>query len=175
MLVACIAYMIRCTWLVIGCFTNNAESQGTTWIYWIVFQWTPTVFASTALLYSVRKRDSFATDVFSEGINPNTINHADSHEHDDDSGNYDDLIQPLMLRPQPPEEAFRSFSLFRSWDANDDDDDDSSFVIGSPIPRNYVVPKQQEKSDVEEGHQSNVGDITHHTSTTTTTTSKFIK
>ena len=133
----------------------------TTWTYWIVFQWTPTIIASTALLYSVRKRDSFATDVFSDNINnPNIINHGDSRDDDDDDSGNGDLIQPLILRPQPPEEAFRSFSLFRSWDANDDEDDDSSFIIGSPIPRNYVVPKQEEKSDLEVGQQSSNDDMT---------------
>eukprot|EP00539_Tryblionella_compressa_P013844 CAMPEP_0178821746 /NCGR_PEP_ID=MMETSP0746-20121128/4227_1 /TAXON_ID=913974 /ORGANISM="Nitzschia punctata, Strain CCMP561" /LENGTH=123 /DNA_ID=CAMNT_0020483213 /DNA_START=297 /DNA_END=668 /DNA_ORIENTATION=- len=49
----------------------------------------------------------------------------------------DNLHRPLLLRPQPPEEAFRAFSMFRHW--NEDETLDDSFTIGSPMPHPIVL------------------------------------
>jgi hypothetical protein len=58
---------------------------------------------------------------------------------DNDDGNNvldnsDDDLQQSLLRPQPPEEAFRAFHNFRHGEENADD----SFSLSSPAPRNTL-------------------------------------
>lgn len=82
---------------------------------------------SVMLLYSTRKRDSVVEEF--ESIQ-NQTEHNDAIGSDDDSS----TLQQSLLRPQPPEEAFRAFHSFR----HGEDDANDSFSLGSPVPRNNV-------------------------------------
>jgi len=75
------------------------------------------------LLYSLRKRDYDIENIA-----------AATEEDDDDSnaiGSNDGDLEESLLRPQPPEEAFRAFHSFR----NGEEDIDDSFSLGSPAPQ----------------------------------------
>eukprot|EP00531_Pseudo-nitzschia_arenysensis_P013644 CAMPEP_0116115892 /NCGR_PEP_ID=MMETSP0329-20121206/747_1 /TAXON_ID=697910 /ORGANISM="Pseudo-nitzschia arenysensis, Strain B593" /LENGTH=177 /DNA_ID=CAMNT_0003609351 /DNA_START=773 /DNA_END=1307 /DNA_ORIENTATION=- len=111
---------MRCGWLIAA---YMQQSRRDSWAWWISFAWVPTTTVSVVLLYSTRKRDNVAEDVSMTEDNDNVNNiHMNSNE---------DLRQSL-LRPQPPEEAFRAFQSFRRGD----EDADDSFSLGSPQPRN---------------------------------------
>jgi len=120
MIVSCFVYAMRCGWLIAA---YMQQSRRDSWAWWISFAWVPTTTVSVVLLYSTRKRDNVAEDVSMTEDNDNVNNiHMNSNE---------DLRQSL-LRPQPPEEAFRAFQSFRRGD----EDADDSFSLGSPQPRN---------------------------------------
>lgn len=120
MVVSFLAYTIRCVWLIIA-FVRPDQRE--TWMWLITFVWAPTTTVSFVLLYSVRKRDTLSAPVLGYDLS--------SHHGSDTNNNH--LQQPLILRPQPPEEAFRAFSMVRRGEEMDD-----SFFwspIGQPVPQ----------------------------------------
>eukprot|EP00532_Pseudo-nitzschia_australis_P006911 CAMPEP_0168164572 /NCGR_PEP_ID=MMETSP0139_2-20121125/1010_1 /TAXON_ID=44445 /ORGANISM="Pseudo-nitzschia australis, Strain 10249 10 AB" /LENGTH=181 /DNA_ID=CAMNT_0008081601 /DNA_START=860 /DNA_END=1405 /DNA_ORIENTATION=- len=123
MLVSCFAYATRSVWLILAYFDQDRRDS---WAWWISFTWGPTVIVSVMLLYSTRKRDSVAEEVAS------IENNIDDSANDDDTTNN---LQQSLLRPQPPEEAFRAFHSFR----HGEDDMNDSFSLSSPIPRNNIL------------------------------------
>jgi len=124
MVVSCLAYATRCGWLIAAYINQNRRDS---WAWWISFAWIPTASVSIVLLYSTRKRDY--NDV--EGISTTTTTE-DNADASNVYGNSDDNLQQSLLRPQPPEEAFRAFHSFRRGE----EDADDSFSLGSPVPRN---------------------------------------
>jgi hypothetical protein len=105
MIVSFIAYMIRSVWLILACRRPDLRE---TWVWLTTFVWVPTATLSFVLLYSVRKRDSFSTLALDY----------DLRNHGSDRNNH--LQEPLILRPQPPEEAFRAFSMVSRGEEMDD-------------------------------------------------------
>jgi len=134
MLVSCFAYATRCGWLIAAYINQNKRDiWADTWAWWISFAWIPTAIVSVVLLYSTRKRDYDVEDI------------ATTEEDADGSNvlvNSDDTLQQYLLRPQPPEEAFRAFHIFRRGE----EDADDSFSLSSPVPRNVS------ETAIEEGH-----------------------
>jgi hypothetical protein len=92
MILTCLAYALRCAWLV-STFCHASKIKRGTWYWWICFEWGPTWITVSMLLYSARKRDQFTAS--------------------------SDLIQPL-LRPRPPAEAFLAFSRHLNGEEIDD-------------------------------------------------------
>lgn len=143
MLVSLLAYTVRCVWLVLAYRQPNRRE---TWAWLVTFVWTPTVAVSVVLLYSARKRDSLEA--------PSTLDYFRSSDGNDGNNN---LQQPLMLRPQPPEEAFRAFSMVRRGDEMDD-----SF-FWSPIPQS--VPRVVMPSSDGNDGQADAADMCDDAST----------
>ncbi|KAL3933170.1 MAG: hypothetical protein SGARI_003769 [Bacillariaceae sp.] len=140
MIVACLGYLTRCVWLIVAYFDDGTIRD--TWAWWIGFIWIPTVFVTLALLYSVRKRDTFDGIQYQQQTNNDSSSASDS----------DDLERPLLS--QPPEEAFRAFSRLRQNLNNDDDTCDGSLILASPMPHIYAkrpLPDAQEDADEERG------------------------
>jgi len=120
MLVSCFAYATRCCWLIAAYIDQNRRDS---WAWWISFVWIPTTIVSIMLLYSTRKRDHDFEDVatFEDDANDSSVH-----------GGSDNSFQQSLLQPQPPEEAFRAFHIFRLGE----EDTDDSFSLSSPVPRN---------------------------------------
>jgi hypothetical protein len=133
MVVSCLAYATRFGWLIIAYMDQDRRDS---WAWWISFAWTPTIVVSIVLLYSVRKRDS-AIDF--EAIENNAIVDNDVVGCSDDNNNNN--LQESLLRPQPPEEAFRAFHNFRRGD----EDMNDSFSIGSPMPRRNLLEGDEDE------------------------------
>ena len=89
MLTAALLYLIRSLWLVCIYFHVPKTERGS-WLWWIAFQWCPTLLSVSMLLYSARKRDQ------------TTIGQ---------------LQEPLL---RPPAEAFLAFSRHRNGEDGDD-------------------------------------------------------
>ena len=92
MLVASVAYAVRCLWL-LAIFWHWESLDRGTWAWWVGFAWLPTWITVGFLLYSTRKRDS-------------NIN--------------EQLAEPLLPTRRPPSEAFMAFSLHRNGIEPDD-------------------------------------------------------
>lgn len=131
MFVSFLAYGTRCGWL-ISAYVN--QSRRDSWAWWIGFVWLPTVSVSAVLLYSTRKRDHDVDD---------TRAIEDDIDRNDVDDNSDSDLQESLLRPQPPEEAFRAFHIFRRGE----EDPDDSFSLGSPAPRNIKQSHVEEESE----------------------------
>ena len=133
MILSCLAYASRFGWLIIA---YKDQDRRDSWAWWISFAWTPTIVVSIVLLYSVRKRDS-AVDF--EAIENNATVDNDVVGSSDGNNN----LQESLLRPQPPEEAFRAFhhNLRRG-----DEDLNDSFSIGSPMPRRNLLEVDEDES-----------------------------
>jgi len=125
MMVSCFAYALRCGWLIAAYIDQDRRDS---WAWWISFVWAPTLAVSIVLLYSVRKRDSAVQEFTAV---ESDSNHNNNNDTNSGSGDNDDSQQPLLLRPQPPEEAFRAFHIFRQGDGDLND----SLSLSSPIPR----------------------------------------
>ena len=92
MLVASVAFAVRCLWLLAIFGHWNSLDRGT-WAWWVGFAWLPSWMSVGFLLYSARKRDSPTNDQLSE---------------------------PLLPTRRPPTEAFMAFSLHRNGIEPDD-------------------------------------------------------
>ena len=91
MIVSCLAYAIRCGWLIAAYFR---QSRRDCWAWWISFAWIPTTSVSLVLLYSIRKRDHAVEEIptIEDGDGGNNV-----------LGSTDDDLRESLLRPQPPE------------------------------------------------------------------------
>jgi hypothetical protein len=154
MAIACLGYFSRCVWLMIA-YISGGEIRDT-WAWWIAFVWVPSFAVTLALLYSVRKRDTF-----------DHLADYQQHNHNDDSENSgsDDLERPLLS--QPPEEAFRAFSRLREQlHGNDDDTCDDSLILASPTPHVFMRHAVSETcEDIEESKDAETDDVASALST----------